>query len=583
MPSNDKNTRERPPPLFHEAVPLPSEYIHDQPVYIIRKGSAESLGKPAVKENIAAAKALASMFKSLLGPNRMQKLLIVQEGRSELLFQTSDMRTILKKIRLEHPIAQFLAGAAVSASTETGSGAVSTLLLSSQILVECESLIDKGLHQNDIAEGLVLAYKFVLNALDELSFKLNCSTIETINKCINCEIRGKVPYHDEHIASLLSQVINTIGLDPLKSPDTELHIDVKKIVGGAVKDSFVVNGIALFREPFHPRMPRRVVRAKIAVIKGELRIPNKKISRYQDYSFDFDEPNYWTNFERKRREFLDLISRSIFDVGANVVAVEKGVDELLIEKFADHNIMLVMRFPPPEFDRFIKIIGAVPVVNTDQLDPSYLGYAEIVEHEKINNEYWVFFKGCKNTRNIDIVLRGANKYIIDDIEKIINNVIRLARAVTRDDRVVWGGGAIEEEISLLLQKYAEKIPDKKQLVIEAVAKAFEIIPYTLIESIGMDPIDGLARIRNEHMLGNKSFGVDVINASLGDVSKHDIIDPLIVKRQIINSAFEAAYTVMRIDHLVKCKQLSEPERYYIERVKKTSMEELKKKREDIAI
>ncbi|MEM2003722.1 MAG: TCP-1/cpn60 chaperonin family protein, partial [Nitrososphaerota archaeon] len=283
----------------------------------------------------------------------------------------------------------------------------------------------------------------------------------------------------------------------------------------------------------------------------------------------------------KRREFLDLISRSIFEVGANVVAVEKGVDELLIEKFADQNIMLIMRFPPPEFDRFVKIVGAVPVVNTDQLEPSYLGYAEIVEYEKINNEYWVFFKGCKNLHNIDIVLRGANKYIIDDVERIINNVIRLARSVARDDRVVWGGGAIEEEISLLLQKYAEEIPDKKQLVIEAVARAFEIIPYVLIESIGMDPIDGLSRLRREHVSGNKSFGVDVINASLGDVSKHHILDPLPVKKQIINSAFEAAYTIMRIDHLVRCRQLSEPEKYYVERVKKTSIEELKKKKEDI--
>lgn len=581
MLSNDKNVSKRPPPLLHEAIPRPSEYIHGQPVYIIRKGSIENMGKLAVKENIAVAKELTSMFKSLLGPNRMRKLLIVQEGRSELIFQTSDIRTILKKIKLEHPIAQFLAGAAIAASAETGSGAVSTLLLASQILVECESLIDRGLHQSDIVDGLILAYKFVQKALDELSFRLNCSTIETINKCINCEVRGKVPYHDEHIASLLNDVINTIGLETLKKLDTEPHIDIKKIVGGGVNDSFVVNGIVLFREPFHPRMPRKVVGAKIAVIKGELRIPNKKISRYQDYSFEFDEPNYWSNFEKKRREFLDLISRNIFEVGANVVAVEKGVDELLIEKFADQNIMLIMRFPPPEFDRFINAVDAMPVINTNQLESSYLGYAEIVEYRKINNEHLVFFKGCKNPRYIDIVLRGANKYVLDDVERIINNVIRVARSVARDDRVVWGGGAIEVEISLLLQKYAEKIPDKKQLVVEAVARAFEVIPYVLIESIGMDPIDSLARIRSEHVSGNKSFGVNVINASLEDVSKHEIIDPLPIKKQIINSAFEAAYTIMRIDHLVKCKQLSEPEKYYVERVRKTSIEELKKKKEDI--
>jgi chaperonin GroEL (HSP60 family) len=581
MPSNDENSRKRSPPLLHEAIPRPSEYIHGQPVYIIKKGSTENIGKSAVKENIAAAKVLALMFKSLLGPNRMRKLLIMQEGRTELVFQTSDMRTILKRVKLEHPIAQFLAGAALAASAETGSGAVSTILLASQILAECESLIDKGLHQNDIADGLVLAYKFVQNTLDELSFRLNCTTMETISKCIDYEVRGKVPFHDEHVASLVNRVINTVGLELLKRPDYDINIDVKKIVGGAIMDSFVIDGIALFREPFHPRMPRRVVGAKIAVIKGELRIPNKKISRYQDYSFEFDEPNYWSNFEEKRREFLDLLVKSIFNVGANVIAVEKGVDELLIEKFANQNIMLVMRFPPPEFDRFVKTVGAIPVVNTDHLVPSYLGYAEVVEYEKINNEHWVFFRGCKNPHNIDIVLRGANKYVIDDVERIINNVVRLARTIAHDDRVVWGGGAVDEEISQLLYKYAEKIPDKKQLVIEAVARAFEIIPQSLIESVGMDPIDGLAKMRSEHASGNKSYGVDIINACLGDVSKSGIIDPLPVKRQIINSAFEAAYTIMRIDHIVKCKQLSEPEKYYVERVKGTSIEELKKKKEDI--
>lgn len=577
----DKKSIERHPPLLHEAIPLPSEHIHGQPVYILRKGSLENIGKQAIKENIAAAKALAGMFRTLLGPNRMQKLLITQEGRSELLFQTSDMRTILKKIKIEHPAAQFLAGAALAASAETGSGAVSTLLLASQILTECEALVDKGIHQNDVADGLVLAYKFVQNKLEELSFKISNDTLETISKCINCEVKGKVPYHEEHIADLVQKVIRSIGLELLRSPDYEVHIDVKKIIGGAIRDSFVLNGIALFREPFHPRMPRKVINAKIAVIKGELRIPNKKISRYEDYTFEFNEPNYFSNFEEKRREFLSLISRKIFEVGANVIVVEKGVDELLIEKFANNNLMLVMRFPPPEFDRLVRAIGAVPVVNTDHLVPEYLGYADVVEYEKIDNENWVFFKGCKNPQIVDIVLRGANKYVVDNVEKIINNTVRLARTIIHDDRLVWGGGAFEEEISLQLLEYAKKIPDKKQLVVEAVARAFEIIPTVLMESVGIDAIDGLAKLRSEHISGKKSYGIDVTTASIVDVSKHDIFDPLPVKKQIINSAFEAAYTIMRIDHLVKCKELSEPEKYYVERVRKTSVDELKKKKEDI--
>jgi len=551
-------------PLRYERIPVP------EPTRVFRKGLIRKTGKDALRENILVAKNMVEFVETLLGPRRRSKIVLSQSGRSLLTFVTTDLKTILKRVRLEHPVAQLMAGATFSVFQEKGDGSVSTIILTGKILEECEKLIDEGFHPNVICEGLILCYKKVMQTSDKLNFDPQLNPTEVITLVVHNALTGKLPYQDrEHIATLVSEATKVLGLKTLSSYGGTDIIDVKKITGKSVKDSFLVDGLALYREMPNIYMPRRIENARIALIKGELRIPSKKLTRYQDYQFEFNTVEQFHNFRDAKLKYLKSITDRILRVGANVIMLEKGVDDFVLDYLAKQNILLVRRFPPTEVDRVAKATGAFAVASIHDVDPSYLGWANIVEHKKIKGEPWLIIKGCKNPKTIDIVLRGLSRYLLDDVERIIKGAVLVAKTLIKDHRLVCGGGAFEEEIALALNKYAPGIADKRQLVIKAVAKAFESIPLLLGRSAGMDEIDVITKLRAKHSTGEASIGIDVINSQLADMSKLRVFDSLAVKKQVIKAAFETALTIVRIDDNIKCRELPEPEKYYAKRMAKT--------------
>ena len=555
------NSRRR--PLRYERIPVP------EPTRVFRKGLIRKTGKDALRENILVAKGMVEFVKTLLGPRRRSKIVLSQSGRDTLTFVTTDLKTILKRVRLGHPVAQLMAGAAFSVFQEKGDGSVSTIILAGKILEECEKLIAEGIHPNVIRDGLILCYKKVIQTWDKLSFNPQLDPTEVIRLTVHNALTGKLPYQDrEHIATLVSKATKVLGLKTLSSYGGTDVIDVKKITGKSLKDSFLVDGLALYREMSNIYMPRRIENARIALIKRELRIP-KKLTRYQDYQFEFNTVEQLRNFRDNKLRYLKSITDRILRVGANVIMLEKGVDDFVLDYLAKQNILLVRRFPPTEVDRVAKATGAFAVASINDMDPSYLGWANIVEHRKIRGEPWLIIEGCKNPKTIDIVLRGVSRYLLDDVERIIKGAVSVARTLINDTRLVCGGGAFEEEIALALNKYAPKIADKRQLVIKGVAKAFESIPLLLGRSAGMDEIDVITKLRAKHSTGEASIGIDVINSQLADMSKLRVFDSLAVKKQVIKATFETALTILRVDDNIRCRKLPEPEKYYAERMAKT--------------
>ena len=551
-------------PLRYERIPVP------EPDRILRKGSIRKTGKDALRENILVARSMAEFVKTLLGPRRRSKIVLSQSGRDTLTFVTTDLKTILKRVKVRHPVAQLMAGAALSVFQETGDGSVSTVILAGKILEECEKLFAEGIHPNVIRDGLTLCYKKLTQTWDGFSFNPQQDPTEVVRLAVHNALAGKISYQDrEHIATLVSEATRVLGLKTLSSYEGTDMIDVKKITGKSLKDSFLVDGLALYREMSNIYMPKRVENAKIALIKGELRIPKKKLTRYQDYQLEFNTVEQLRNFRDDKLKYLKSVTDRILRVGANVIMLEKGVDDLVSDYLANQNILLVRRFPPTEVDRVAKATGAFAVASVRDMDPSCLGWANIVEHKKIRGEPWLIIKGCKNPKTIDIVLRGVSKYLLDDVERIIKGTVLVARTLIREPHLVWGGGAFEEEISLSLNDYAPEIADKRQLVVKAVAKAFEIIPLLLGRSAGMDEIDVITKLRAKHSRGEASIGIDVANSQLADMSKLKVFDSLAVKKQVIKTAFETALTIVRIDDNVKCRELPEPEKYYAKRMAKT--------------
>jgi chaperonin GroEL (HSP60 family) len=463
-----------------------------------------------------------------------------------------------------------MAGAVFATFQEVGDGSVSTIILAGKILEECEKLVTEGVHPNIIRDGLILSYKKAIETSDKISFNLRLDITEVINLGIHNALAGKLPYQDrEHIATLVSDATKILKLETLPSYEGTDIIDVKKIKGKSMQDSFLVDGLALYREMANIYMPEKIENARIALIKGELRIPNKKLTRYQDYRFEFNRVEQLRNFKRSKQKYLKSITDKILNAGANVIMLEKGVDDFVLDYLARKNILLVRRFPPSEVDRVAKATGALAVGSINDLDPSCLGWADIVEHKKITGEPWLFIRGCKNPKTIDIVLRGSSKYLLDDVERIIKGAVLVARTLVKEPRLVWGGGAFEEEIALALNSCAVKIADKRQLVFKAVAKAFESIPLLLGRSAGLNEIDVITELRAKHSRGETSTGVDVINSQLAEMSKARLFDSLAVKKHVIKAAFETALAIIHVDDYIKCRELPEPEKYYAQRMKKT--------------
>ena len=565
-------------PLKHERVPTPDIYLDGKPVLVLDRRTIRRTQADAITDNLAAVEFMRDLARTIFGPRRLIKLVQSEEGKYPLSFITSDLQSVLRRIKIKHPAAQLIAGAGITTHREKGDGCVSTILLTASILQACKPLLKKKTHANQVIDGLSLAYHKVTSLAPKLAVGDKHDPQRVIEIGIRNSLEGKLVSFDlDLISKLLWEAVRIVGIQNLMGPDGTDIVDVKKSTGGSLADSQVVDGIVLTQEIPSKEMPRRVEDAKIVLIQGELRLPNKKINRYQDYSFEFDKPERFSGFNRSKRSFLESLVAKILAVNANVILVQEGVDDFLFEYFAKRGILVIRRFPQVEFERVSRSLGAKMIPDPSLLTSEDLGWAKLVEERKVGKDTLVFITGCKVPKTVDIVIRGANKRALDDVERVMKGAIKAAVTVAKDPRLVWGGGAFEQELAMKLYDYSEEIPDRRQLVIRAVAEAFESLPAMLAETVGLEAVDITAELRRRHSLGEASAGVDVNNNSIALMSSLGLLDSLDVKLQVIKSAFETAITILRVDEVLVGRDLPEPERAYVQRIKGTSPEKLKEK------
>lgn len=565
-------------PLAHEKIPRPEIYVDGKPILVFDKRASRRTRADALTENLAAVEFMRDLARTVFGPQRLIKLLLDQESKYPVTYIGSDLYDVLKRIKLKHPAAQLVAGAAIATYREKGDGCVSTMLLTADILNKCKGLLRKRTHANQVIDGLSLAYQKAMDLARQLVVTKKYDTLQVIEIAIRNALTGKLLFHDHRVISkLMIEAVRTVGAKNLAGPDGNDIIDAKKIAGGSLADSQVVDGIVLTQEIPHARMPRRVEGARIALIQGELRIPEKKIHRYQDYTFEFDTPQRLSNFERDKKVFLEGLATKILETNANVVLVQGGIDDFLFEYFANRGVLVIRRFPPVEFARVSRALGGNMVPNPELLTARDLAWADLVEERRTGKDKLIFVTGCKAPKTVDIIIRGPNMSALDALERVMKGAIKAGVAVANDPRLVWGGGAFEQELATGLYKYSEQIPDRRQLVIKAVAEAFESLPATLAETVGLKGLDVTAELRHRHSLGETSAGVDINTSSVAKMSSLGLLDSLDIKLQVIRSAFEAAITILRIDDVILAPDLPDSERAYMQRIKGTSKEKLKEK------
>ena len=524
------------------------------PVLVLKEGSERVRGRDAQSANINAAKAVASAVRTTLGPKGMDKMLVDSLGDVVI---TNDGVTILKEMEIESPAAKMVVEVAKTVDEVAGDGTTTSVVLGGELLKKAEELLEQELHPSVITLGYRLAEKKSKEVLDEFAVDLDIENDEDLKKIAKTSITGKFAESSRDfladIAIKAVKLITETSHSGKRVVDTD-NINVEKKTGGRVGETMLVQGMALDKEVVHAGMPKRVEDAKIALINASLEVKKTetsaelKITRSDQLKAFLDEE------EREMREMAMRIKAS----GANVVICQKGIDDLVQHYLAKEGIMAVRRAKKSDMEKLAKATGGKVITNLEELNEQDLGHAEFVEERKVGGDKMVFIEGCKNPHAVSIVIRGGTEHVVDEVERALHDMLMVVGSIIEDGKAVAGGGAVETELALRVRAYSASLKGREQLAVEKFAEAMEIIPRTLAENSGLDPIDTLVELKAAHERGEKTAGLDVYSGKIVDMWQRGVIEPLRTKRQVVESATEAAVMILRIDDVIMSKRETLP-------------------------
>ena len=522
--------------------------LQGTPVLILKEGTQRTVGRDAQRMNITAARIIAEAVRSTLGPKGMDKMLVDSLGDITI---TNDGVTILKEMDVEHPAAKMVIEVAKTQDNEVGDGTTTAVVIAGELLKRAEELLDQEIHPTVIAKGYRLAASKAMEILDSISIPIDVEDREALLKVVRTSITGKhAEVAVEHLANLVVDAVKIVAekVDGKYKVDEE-NVKIEKRYGGSIKDTQLVKGIVVDKEVVHPGMPKRVKDAKIAVLKASLEVKETET----DAEIRITDPEQLQKFieqeERMLKEMVDRIAKA----GANVVFCQKGIDDLAQYYLAKAGILAVRRVKQSDIEKIAKATGAKILTDLREITPADLGEAELVEERKVGDEKMVFIEGCKNPKSVTILVRGGSEHVVDEAERNLMDGIKVAKCVLESGKIVAGGGASEMELSLRLKQWAPSVGGREQLAIEAFASALEVIPRSLAENAGLDPIDIIVELRKAHEEGKTTYGVDVFKGKASDMLASGVVEPVKVKKQAISGATEVAIMILRIDDVIAAK------------------------------
>ena len=526
-----------------------------QPIIILKEGTARSKGREAMKKNILAAKTVAEIVKSSLGPKGMDKMLVDSLGDVVI---TNDGATMLKEMEIEHPAAKMMVEVAKAQDAEVGDGTTSVVVLAGELLANAEKLIEREVHPTVIIEGYKRAAEKAVEVLSKIAVKVDRNDDEILKKAAKTAMNSKlVAGYRDYLAEVAVKAVKHI----VQERNGEIKIDlddvkIEKKPGGSIKDTVFVNGIVLDKEVVHSGMPKRVENAKIALINAPLEIEKTEF----DARINITSPDQIRMFLEEERRMLKEMVDKITATGANVLICQKGIDDVAQHYLAKAGVLAVRRVKQSDMEKIAKATGARIVNNIDDLTSDDLGYAEVVEERKIEDDKFVFIEGCKNPRAVTILVRGGSERVVDEAERSLVDALNVVKDVILRPEIVAGGGATEAELSKEVRDWAAKLHGREQLAAEAFADALEVIPLTLAENSGLDTIDIEVKLKSAHKRGKTWYGVDVHTGKVADMMEKEVIEPALVKEQMIKAATEVASMILRIDDVIAASRLKEEEK-----------------------
>lgn len=526
-----------------------------QPVIVLREGTESTRGKTAHNNNIMAAKAVADAVRSTLGPKGMDKMLVDSMGDIVI---TNDGATILKELDIEHPAAKMVVEVAKTQDNECGDGTTSAVVIAGELLKKSESLIEQNVHPTIISNGFRLAAAQAVKILKDIGIQVSPTDKKSLKLIAMTAMTGKgVGGERDLLSDIAVEAVSAIAemADGKHLVDID-NIQVEKKHGGAITDTKLIKGLVLDKERAHPRMPRILKGAKIALVDSALEIKKTEV----EAKIQIRDPSQMQRFLDEEEKTLKTMVDKVKKSGANVLICEKGIDDLAQHYLAKEGIYAVRRVKRSDMEKLAKATGAKIIANLDDLKASELGAAEQVEEMKISDSDMTFITGCKNPKAVSILIRGGTEHVVDEVERGLHDALKVVAVTIEDGVAVPGGGAPEIEVALKLRDYGQSVGGREQLAIEAFAEALEVIPWTLAENAGMDSIDILIELKNAHNKKNgKNFGVNVLENRVSDMIVAKVIEPLRVKTQAIQSATEVASMILRIDDVIASKRTNPSE------------------------
>jgi archaeal chaperonin len=518
-----------------------------QQIIILPEGTERLLGRDAQRMNIMAGKALAETIRTTLGPKGMDKMLV--DGLGDIVV-TNDGVTILKEMDIEHPAAKMLVEVAKTQEDEVGDGTTTAVIIAGELLKKAEDLLEMEIHPTIISMGYRKAAIKAQEFLDKIA--IDARDTETLMSIAMTAMTGKgTEKARKPLAELIVKAVQMVEEDGEVDKD---HININRIQGATVEESQIVNGVVIDKGRLDPAMPKKVEKAKIALLKYPIEVKSLET----DAKIKLTDPSQMQAFiEQEETMIKDMVDKVVAS-GANVLFCQKGIDDLAQHYLAREGILAVKRVRKSDIERLEKATGARVATNLEDLRPEDLGIAGQVYEKKIFDEILLFIEDCVDPKAVSIILRGSTKHVAEEVERAVDDAIGVVAATLEDGQVVAGGGAPEIAIAKGLKEYADTISGREQLAIGAFASALEVVPKTLAENAGLDSIDALVDLRAAH---EKSvyMGLNVFSGDVTDMKEAGVIEPKRVKKQAIQSAAEAAEMILRIDDMIASNKAPMPD------------------------
>ena len=524
-----------------------------QPIFILREGTERSRGKEAQNSNIMAARAVANAVRTTLGPKGMDKMLVDSMGDIVI---TNDGAQILKEMDIEHPAAKMLVEVAKTQDDEVGDGTTTAAILTGELLKKAEDLLNQNVHPTIIAAGYRMASDKAKEILAGMVKKVSEDDEELLLRIASTAITGKgAEGAKDKLAQLSVAAVRSVVevTDGKKTVDRD-DIKLETKVGASVEDSELIEGMVVDKGRVHDNMPKKVENAKILLLNTQVELSKTEV----DAEIKITSPDQLQLFLDQEEKMLKDKVNLIVASGANVLFCQKGIDDMAQHFLAKAGIFSIRRFLKSDMEKMARATSGTIVNNIKEILESDLGFAGLVEERKVGGEAATFITKCKNPKAVSVVLRGGTEHVVQSLETAFEDATRVVGVVIEDGELLAGGGSPEVELALRLKEYAATLKGREQLAVNAFAEALEIVPRTLAENAGLDPIDKLVELRSQHEQGVKTAGLNVISGDVVDMWEEGVVEPLRVKTQALNSATEASTMILRIDDVIASTRSAGP-------------------------